>query len=213
MPRARRMKAKSKAVPKAALENLQAAFRYPSEAGSPILFKPRGGKWGGKFIPISHVKLKQLIKQPYVATDENPKDAVAGNKIPLHLVPDSIVALAAMGFLEGMHKYGQFNWRLKPVKMSVYLGALDRHVKRLRAGEWADAKTKVPHISSVLACAAIIGDAWLENTLKDDRPPSAPGLCRFMDEFNGQHLAKLFADHKPAQYTIADKPWPSLPSS
>lgn len=139
----------------------------------------------------------------------NPKDAVAGLKMPLDLVPDSIVVLASLGFLEGKLKYGQFNWRVKRVKMSVYLAALKRHTKRLNSGEWVDAKTRVPHICSILACASIIGDAWLEKTLEDDRPPAAPGLCAFMDAFDDKHLKELFKVHDPKQYTIKDKPWPT----
>ena len=143
-------------------------------------------------------------KNPYVS--ENPKDLLAGRKLPLDLVPDSLEALAALGFLEGALKYGQFNWRVKPVRMSVYTGALKRHLKALRDGQWADPKTHVPHISSIIACAAIIGDANLCGSLKDDRPPINQGLIDFLDTSQDivAHLKELFKNESPKQYTIAD---------
>lgn len=143
-------------------------------------------------------------KNPY---DVNPKDFLAAEKLPLNIVPDSMVVFACLGFLEGAHKYGQYNWRAKPVKMSVYIGALRRHSAKLNAGEWADKKTNVPHGSYILCCMAIMMDAYLCGTLIDDRPPSQPSLIDLIDEESPKlihGLAKLFATHNPHQYTIQD---------
>lgn len=140
-------------------------------------------------------------KDPYSLP--NPKDAIAGLKVPLDLVPDSIEVLASLASLEGALKYGKFNYRARPVRMSVYLAALKRHCIRMNNGEWCDRKTKVPHISNILKCAIIIGDAWLNGTLIDDRPPHNKGLLDFMDTMEPKikHLQRIFKEHNPTQYT------------
>lgn len=140
-------------------------------------------------------------KNPY--SIPNPKDALAGLKMPIDLVPDSLEILASLASLEGALKYGKFNYRARPVRMSVYIAALKRHVVRMNNGEWLDKKTKCPHISNIIKCAAIIGDAWLHGSLIDDRPPFNRGLLKLMDNSEGtiKHLQKIFAGHNPVQYT------------
>ena len=135
----------------------------------------------------------------------NPKDAIGSGKLPLDLVPSSVETYAAMSFLEGALKYGRFNWRIAGVRFSIYLGAMKRHIKKLEDGEWADPVTKVPHISSIIACAGIIGDARLCGKLTDDRAPAAPSAA-FIDEQQElvAHLKEMFKDHAPYQYTIED---------
>lgn len=139
-------------------------------------------------------------KNPY---DGNPKDLLAINKVPLHLVPDSMVVLASLGFAEGMLKYGQFNWRAKKVRMSVYLSALQRHMIKLNSGEMHDPQSLIMHVCNMLSCAAIIGDALLEGKLIFDRPPLADGLLKFMDDVPAQlkNLKEVFGHNNPVQYT------------
>lgn len=143
-------------------------------------------------------------KDPYA--DANPKDALAANKWPLHVVPDSLSVYATLAFAEGAMKYGQFNWRAKPVHMSVYITALRRHLNALNSGQWEDPQTHVPHISSILACAGIIGDAKLCGTLIDDRPPLQPELLEYVSTNMEviRHLNRLFKEHNPHQYTAKD---------
>lgn len=137
--------------------------------------------------------------------DTNPKDVVGGTKLPLDLVPSSVEVFAAMAFCEGALKYGKFNWRVAGVRMSVYISAIKRHLKKLEDGEWADPVTRVPHISSIIACAGIIGDASLCDKLTDDRAPAAPSP-EFIDRQVElvAHLKDLFAEHNPKQFTIED---------
>jgi hypothetical protein len=104
----------------------------------------------------------------------NPKDAAAWNRLPLHLVPDTIPAFAALAFAEGALKYGAFNWRESGVRSSVYIDAARRHLACWVNGEEVDPVTGVPHLGSVLACIGIILDAQLCGKLSDDRPPPAP---------------------------------------
>jgi hypothetical protein len=135
----------------------------------------------------------------------NPKDAVAVAKLPLHLVPDTVAAYAALAFAEGAAKYGAFNWRVAGVRDSVYRSALQRHLMKYANGEWADGKTGVPHLASIIACAGILLDARLCGKLVDDRPPAAPvsGLIDGL-EADVRRIFSLFEDHKPHHHSIAD---------
>lgn len=138
----------------------------------------------------------------------NPKDAIGSNKLPIHLVPDTLVAYAATAFLEGALKYGTANWRIAGVRASIYISALERHVKKYKNGEDTDPKTRVHHLASVIACAGILLDAELVGKLKDDRPPRAP-MAELIDSFEEivVHLKDMFKEHDPYHYTIEDSEW------
>ena len=138
----------------------------------------------------------------------NPKDDIGGKKLPLDLVPDSLICYAAMSFLEGALKYGKFNWRIAGVRASIYIAAMRRHLAKFVAGEWADPVTRVPHLASVIACSGIILDAQLCGKLVDDRPPMHP-TAKLIDGMIGHidHLKQLFDGHDPHQNTIEDSIW------
>lgn len=135
----------------------------------------------------------------------NPKDMIAVTKAPMHLVPSTIKALAAMSFAEGASKYGAYNWRVAGVRASVYKSALERHLEKWWNGEDVDPVTGVPHLASVIACAGIIADADLVGKLTDDRPPKAP-IGGLFDATEGvvSHLYRINADKNPYHYTIKD---------
>jgi hypothetical protein len=137
----------------------------------------------------------------------NPKDALAIAKLPLHLVPATLKVNAALAFAEGAAKYGAYNWRVAGVRASVYKSALERHLEKWWNGEEADPVTGVPHLASVVACAAIILDAQLVDKLTDDRPPAAP-MGELIDgmEAKVKAVLALFADRRPKQWTIGDAP-------
>jgi hypothetical protein len=148
----------------------------------------------------------------------NPKDVIGSNKLPLDLVPTVTKALLSLGHLEGHLKYGLVNWREAGVKMSIYLGALERHIEKLKGGEWADPATTVPHLGNALACISIIADAAYAGKLIDDRPkptsgypreevrqlPKAMSSSEVIDSFGDivVHLKSLFGDKKPTDYFI-----------
>ena len=135
----------------------------------------------------------------------NPKDIIGSDKLPLDLVPDTALAYAALGHLEGMLKYGLVNWRECGVRTSIYLGALSRHIAKFKNGEWEDPVTKVPHLGSALACINIIIDAYECGKMIDDRPKSAP-VAGLIDRFSEKvkHLKRLFAEYHPHHYTISE---------
>lgn len=148
-----------------------------------------------------------IDKPEYDTKATNPKDAIGGKKLPLHLIPGSAKSVMALAFLEGALKYGKYNWRIAGVRASIYLDAMERHLEKFKNGENCDPDTGVPHLGSIMACAAIIIDASLCDQLNDDRPPEAP-VSHHIDSLqtNVRHLQELFADHDPHQYTIEDTP-------
>ena len=138
----------------------------------------------------------------------NPKDSIGSKKLPLHLVPDTLSIMACPSFLEGALKYGQFNWRIYGVKLSIYISALERHLKKYKNGEERDPRTLVHHMSSVIACAAIILDAEACGMLNDDRPPRHPTsemIDGMMDHI--AFLKELYKDQHPHQNTHEDSIW------
>ena len=136
---------------------------------------------------------------------DNPKDRIGSNKMLAGCVPDTLMVYASMAFTEGMLKYGAYNWRIAGVRNSIYHDALKRHIAKWWNGEWADPKTKVPHLANALACIGIILDAELCGKLVDDRPPSVD-MAALIDsqEEVVKGLKALFADKDPRHWTIAD---------
>lgn len=134
----------------------------------------------------------------------NPKDAIATNKLPYHLIPGSVKIAAALAYAEGAMKYGAFNWRVAGVRASVYKSALERHLEKWWEGEDVDPVTGVPHLASVIACAGILLDAHWAGKLEDDRPPVI-GLAGKIDlSADGiEKIRSLFKDMKPVHMTQA----------
>lgn len=155
-------------------------------------------------------RLAQFTAPEAAANDSlkpvNPKDVIGSKKLPLHLVPATVMIYAAMAFAEGASKYGAFNWRVTPVRYSVYMAAHDRHQAKLDNGQWADPKTQVPHLASMIACLGIIADAKLCGTLIDDRSPTADDIEELIAdaEVVVAHVVALNAHMAPHHCTIND---------
>ena len=119
---------------------------------------------------------RELLEAPERPTDvlrkdTNPKDAQAGTKVPLHLVPRTAITAMAMAFCEGGLKYGPYNWRESGVRASVYVAAMQRHMSAWFDGEDIDPDSGLSHVWKAMACLAIIVDAEACGKLNDDRPP------------------------------------------
>lgn len=148
-------------------------------------------------------------KDPYFNA-VNPKDLVAQSKLDLSVVPETAIIAEALAFFEGALKYGRFNWRIKPVKMSVYFSALMRHLLKMHAGDNIDTKTLISHLGYIRCCAGIMIDAAHYGTLVDDRPPRGrlnPDMEEYLDKDVVKlvgHLQSLFRKENPKQYTIQD---------
>jgi hypothetical protein len=101
----------------------------------------------------------------------NPKDKYGDVKPQLHLVPASSLVASARVFELGAKKYGPFNWRDDPVKLSVYVAAAKRHLDSAFDGQDLDGESGESHFAHVMSCMAILIDAAHCGTLIDDRPP------------------------------------------
>jgi len=127
----------------------------------------------------------------------NPKDLVGVKKPPLHLVPPALVLHTSQAMANGAAKYGPFNWREHPVKMTVYVGAAMRHLAELLDGENVARDSKVHHAAHVSACMAIILDALETGNLIDDRPTKG---CA------SDVIERMTATDRPAILPPAPKP-------
>ena len=136
------------------------------------------------------------VKEP------NPKDAIAGTKVPLHLLSPIASAHWALAQFVGAVKYGTWNWRGTRVKSMVYLSAAKRHIDACIAGEDVDPADGTRHLGNVMACCAIILDAEVAGTLDDDRPPVVG--VRKVYAWVEEQMVKLrekYKDLKPTHYT------------
>lgn len=139
--------------------------------------------------------------------DQNPKDAVGSTKVPMGLVPATFIAETALAFLEGKEKYGQVNWRAAPVRASVYIDALKRHISKYEECQDRDPDTLVHHLGNLGACAGILIDAAAHGTLVDDRNYTKPDLVsRYIDNLahKVRHIKELFKDKNPKHWTKRD---------
>ena len=133
--------------------------------------------WVGLFgvDPFDPGMVQTQEEQPIVEKKEepgiNPKDAIAGKKVNLSLVPPAALIYMAQAFEDGAVKYGPYNWRKNKVLARVYLAAILRHTMEYLDGEDSTRDTSLPHIGHILACAAILADAKETGNLIDDRPP------------------------------------------
>ena len=134
----------------------------------------------------------------------NPKDAIGSDKLPLHLWPTTATAMGCIALLNGCLKYGRANWRGVGCRASIYVDACQRHLSAWFEGEEVD-EEGVPHLSSALACIAIIIDTQAAGKLNDDRQYSG-GHRKLMDSLT-PHVARLKELHKdrdPKHWTIQD---------
>lgn len=112
-----------------------------------------------------------IAPEDYVApADGDPKASVGSSKLPLHLVPPSVLVALAGAFSEGAAKYGSSSWR-HGAMASVYYAAALRHLVAWWAGEDIDPDSGVgkTHLAGALACLAILVDAEANGVLEDDR--------------------------------------------
>ena len=95
----------------------------------------------------------------FVADDANPKDAYGEAKVDLSLIPPSASIYMALAMMEGARKYGPYNWRLKKVKMMIYLAAAKRHIDKVIDGQDLDEESWLPELGHAMASLGIIADA------------------------------------------------------
>lgn len=128
----------------------------------------------------------------------NPKDAIGSRKGGTSAVSAPVIAELGLAMLEGARKYGRHNWRVAPVRLSVYYDAAIRHLGQWWEGEDIDPDSGIPHVIKAMACLMIIRDAGMSGTAIDDRPPSTikPG---WVEEINrmAAEVIERYPDAKP----------------
>lgn len=137
----------------------------------------------------------------------NPKDAIAINKLPLHLVSPIIMAYNSIAHFLGNVKYGAWNYRCAGVRYSVYYSACLRHLGAWWEGEWYDPTDGTPHLANALACINILIEGHHSHAAVDDRPPSQQEeLAKVRLELE-QMMVKIkeqYKDKNPYHYSIKD---------
>ena len=113
---------------------------------------------------------------PSVHPDNNPKTRVGALKAPMHLVPPSAEIYLAEALGDGASKYGPYNWRTEAISMSVYIGAIKRHLAAFVDGEDDAPDSGVHHLAHIMACCALMLDANSIGKLNDDRPPAGAAV-------------------------------------
>lgn len=98
----------------------------------------------------------------------NPKDLIGVTKCPLWLVPPAGNIEEAMVFQLGANKYGPYNWRKNPVKKSIYVSAILRHLYAMMDGQWVDPESGRPHLAHIRANTNIMMDAFVHGNLIND---------------------------------------------
>ncbi len=149
--------------------------------------------------------------------DTNPKDAIGGDKVPVHLWPDTATIMGCMALLEGACKYGRSNWREAGVRASIYYDALRRHLAKWWEGEEFDGQfldelfpddpkhgSGLPHEAHMLACIAIIVDAKAHDKFIDDRAyVPERGFLAMIEELAPlvASIKARYADRNPKHYS------------
>lgn len=104
----------------------------------------------------------------------NPKDAMGIKKVPMSVVPATVMAEVAVGMMEGALKYGRHNYRAIGVRGSVYYDATMRHLMAWWEGEDVDPDSQLSHITKAITSLTVLRDAMIRENWVDDRPPVSP---------------------------------------
>ena len=102
--------------------------------------------------------------------DDNPKTAFGQAKLGMSDTPIHSLRMLAKVHSNGAAKYGSLNWRENNVSATVYYNAAMRHLMAWFEGDDLDPESGLPHLAHVMACASILIDADLNETLNDNRP-------------------------------------------
>lgn len=137
----------------------------------------------------------------------NPKDVVAINKLPLHLISPVVKAYLSIAQYLGLVKYGAWNWRLGGARASTYKSALENHLDAWWEGEEIDSVDGTPHLANALCCLQVLIDAKHSKGLNDDRPPrNHSELLAVRTEFEAMmpKIREKYKDRKVKHWSIED---------
>lgn len=133
--------------------------------------------------------------------DINPKTLIGMYKPGMSAVPGVALFWCGMGMLNGMIKYGKFNWRKKKVPYSIYIDAAERHLEQFKDGETYAEDSKVHHLGHVMACCAIMLDAEAGGHAIDDRGITNGATSKLIEEYTAKlpDMIKLWKEQAEAK--------------
>lgn len=145
------------------------------------------------------------LETTFHAIPINPKDAIGGDKLPLHLFPTTARALGCLALLDGALKYGRSNYRAVGVRSSIYYDAACRHLDKWFEGQDSDVDSGVHHLGHAIACIAILIDANACGKLNDDRMING-GFIEMLDDLTPEvtRLKQKYTERRPKHYDIRD---------
>ena len=132
----------------------------------------------------------------------NPKQIYGDKKPPTSYFPLSATLAGLEALYDGKLKYGPHNWRDNPVEAMTYVEAALRHLQLYKVGEELTRDTKVKNLGAVIACAAILIDAAVHETLIDNRrhsPKEADLLYdaeNWVESLNETHKERMKAKNE-----------------
>jgi len=103
------------------------------------------------------------------AEDANPKTLIGNGKPSVTAIPGPALLHLSLGMMNGVEKYGKYNWREKDVPICTYIDAAFRHLLAYADGEEIADDSGVHHLGHAMACCAIILDAVEGGHAIDDR--------------------------------------------
>lgn len=142
--------------------------------------------------------------------DTNPKDAVGTKKVGWTSIPFTVLWELGLALLEGARKYARHNYRVAPVRASVYIDAAQaRHLAVWWEGEDTDPDSGLSHITKAIASLVVLRDAMIQGTWIDDRPPKSPeGYMAEMNKKAKEIVERVRPDDPEEPYTELNKEEP-----
>lgn len=125
-------------------------------------------------------------------TEKNAKHADASTRLPLHLCPPILQVRVAAVMKAALSKPGRTPYNFQgEASLTAYTDAADRHLTRLKDGEWLDPDSGEPHAACVAANMSIILHADLMGTLERDLPGITGKISALISEYQNKYKSEL----------------------
>lgn len=127
---------------------------------------------------------------------KNAKQADANTRLPLHLCPPVLQVRVAAVMKAALNKPGRYAYNYQDESsLTSYIDAAERHLAKLKDGEWLDEDSGEPHAAAVAANMAIILHCDMHGTLKRDLPGETGKLSALIDEYQEKYKDALQTQH------------------
>jgi dATP/dGTP diphosphohydrolase len=170
----------------------------PEKDDRPSDFPSPGSAWPHEEAPSS-----PAIASDAPITTANPKDAVGSSKAPMSTVSAAVSAEVGVAMLEGALKYGRHNYRVAPIRASVYFDAVARHMRSWwEEGQDIDPASGMHHVTKAITTLFVLRDSMITGQWDDDRPPPVP--AGFFDELDKRAAELVSKNPEPKRAVRAD---------